>query len=107
MPATRPDTGPPTHPPEDADMGTLPEAIPADDVPTSVQRLDTMRVLPRQDCCERSCHEEPSQFSMFDNTCTPREYKLRAQQPGDHCYVPPHFGARPRQEARSASLTLI
>eukprot|EP00959_Pyramimonas_sp_CCMP1952_P266570 5573086-Pyramimonas_sp.AAC.1 len=70
-------------------MATVPEATPADDVPTSVQRLDKMRVLPWQDCCERSSHEEPSQLTMFDNACTPREHKLRAQQPDEHYHVPP------------------
>eukprot|EP00959_Pyramimonas_sp_CCMP1952_P018583 392666-Pyramimonas_sp.AAC.1 len=70
-------------------MATVPEASPACDVPTSVQRLDKMRVLPLQDCCGRSSHEEPSQFTMFDSACTLREYKLRAQQPDEHHHVPP------------------
>eukprot|EP00959_Pyramimonas_sp_CCMP1952_P138816 2905589-Pyramimonas_sp.AAC.1 len=89
MPAARSVAGSPAHPPPDVDMVTVPEATPADDVPTSVQRLDKVRVLPWNECCERSCHEEPSRFTMFDNACTPREYKLRAQQPDEHYRVPP------------------
>eukprot|EP00959_Pyramimonas_sp_CCMP1952_P166438 3478714-Pyramimonas_sp.AAC.1 len=71
MPATRPDTGPPTASAEDADMATGLEATPADKVPPFVQQLGTMHVLPWQDCCERSCHEDTSRLTTFDNTYTP------------------------------------
>eukprot|EP00959_Pyramimonas_sp_CCMP1952_P069112 1442731-Pyramimonas_sp.AAC.1 len=48
-----------------------------------------MRILSWQDCRERSCHEDTSQIPTFNNTYTPREYKLQAGLPDDHQYVPP------------------
>eukprot|EP00959_Pyramimonas_sp_CCMP1952_P327053 6846180-Pyramimonas_sp.AAC.1 len=65
-------------------MATGLEATPADDAPTPDQQLQTTRVLSRQDCRERSCHEDTSQIHTFDNTYTPREYKLQAGLPDDH-----------------------
>eukprot|EP00959_Pyramimonas_sp_CCMP1952_P457774 9475492-Pyramimonas_sp.AAC.1 len=51
--------------------------------------METTRILSRQDCCERSCHEDASQIHTFDNAYTPREYKLQAGLQDDHQYAPP------------------
>eukprot|EP00959_Pyramimonas_sp_CCMP1952_P351120 7355345-Pyramimonas_sp.AAC.1 len=78
MPATRPVTGSHIASDEDADMATGLEATPADNVPTFAQQSETMRIFSRKDCCDRSCHEDTSQIPTFDNTYTPREFKLQA-----------------------------